>query len=116
LKHAVAIRDVIHFNLQVAHAASVQKRGLITDIINTLLAPVIQIQRNVQAVFNQSQGLIERVFGQIAIVTANVTTDLLATAGRITALTTNFSQCATAETVNVTSLVNQTGMLLHQLY
>jgi hypothetical protein len=44
VKQAFARRDAIYFNLQVVHAASVQKRDLLQDAINATLQSLFQIQ------------------------------------------------------------------------
>ena len=113
MKHAVVRRDAIRFNLQVVHAASVQKRGLLRNAIN---ASIIQIQQYVQAGINQTLNTIQGVGSQIASVVANVTAGLQATATTILTQVTRYPTCATAENANVQNIVSQAGMLLHQLY
>jgi butyrate kinase len=113
VKHAFARRVALHFNLQVVRAASVQKRGILQNVVNATLS---QIQQQVQAGLNQAQSIIQGVGSQIASVIANVTAGLQTTATTILTQVTNFPGCATAQTASVQNLVNQTGMLLYQLY
>jgi ABC-type hemin transport system substrate-binding protein len=116
VKHAFARRHAFHFNLQVVHAASVQKRGLFGDIINGTIAVLNQLQQQIQVAIIQAQSTIQGVGSRISNVTANVTASLQATATTILTQVSRFPACATAQTANVPNIVNQTGMLLYQLY
>jgi len=113
MKHAAVRRDAVRFNLQVVHAASVQKRGFVLNAFNGSLS---LIQQQIQAGVSQAQSASQRVGNQIASVIANVTTGLQATASRIQTQISNFPRCANEQTANVARIVNQTGMLLYQLY
>lgn len=113
MKHAFARRDATQFNLQVVHAASVQKRNILQNAIN---ATISQIQQQVQAGVSQAQSIIQGVGNQIASVTANVTAGLQATATAITSQIIRYPTCATAQTANVANIVRQAGTLRHQLY
>jgi len=110
---AVWRRDAIHFNLQVVHAASVQKRYILQNAINSTVS---QIQQQVQTGISQAQSITQEVGRQIASVIANVTAGLQATATTILTQVSRYPTCASAQTANVQNIVNQTGMLLYQLY
>jgi len=116
VKHVFARRYAFHFNLQVVHAASVQKRDLFGDIISGTLAAINPLQQQMQAVIGQAQNTIQGLASGISSMIANVTAGLQATATAILTQGTNNSSCSSAPTANVTNIVNQTGMLLYQLY
>ena len=109
MKHVVVRRDAFRFNLQVAHAASVQKRDLITDIVGN-------VTQQVQGGIIQAQSMIQGVLSQFANVTASVAAGIQNTATAIITQVTSVPRCATAMTINVSSVMYQAGMLLHQLY
>jgi hypothetical protein len=109
-------RDAIHFNLQVAHAASLQKRDLITDGINFALQSVNQIQQQIQAGIIQAQNMILGLQNQTASLIVSVTADLQATATTILTQVASIPGCTVAQTPVVANIVTQAGMLLHQLY
>jgi phage-related protein len=113
MKHAAVTRDAVRFNLQVVHAASVQKRGILLNFINGTIS---LIQQQIQAGISQAQSTFQQVQSQITSVIANVTTGLQTTATRIQTQISNFPRCANEQTANVARIVNQTGMLLYQLY
>jgi dihydroorotate dehydrogenase len=102
-------RDAIDFNLQVAHAASVQKRDLISDIVGN-------VTQQIEGGINQAQNMIQGVMSQVAGVTANVAAGMQNTVTAIITQVTKVPQCATAMTINVSSVMIQAGMLLYQLY
>jgi short-subunit dehydrogenase involved in D-alanine esterification of teichoic acids len=112
VKHAFAKRDAVHSNLQVVHAASVQKRNILLNAINETIS---QIQQNVQAGISEAQRIIQRVGNQTASVIANVTAGLQTTATTIITQATRYPTCATAQNASVANIVSQAGMLLHQL-
>jgi hypothetical protein len=123
VKHAIAKRIVIQFHLQVVNAASVQKRDVFQDLINTALVPIAQIQQQIQAGISQAQILIQGIQSQISSVIASVTADLQARAKVVTdQITTIVGEvakiptCAIGQTANVTNIVTQAGMALHQLF
>jgi chorismate mutase len=105
VKRTVVRSDAIHFNLQVVRAASVQKRDIIGDILNETETLVSQAE-------NDAGDFVK----QITNVIANVTADLQARATAMAAVVVSVPTCAFAQTQNVASFVNQTGMLLNQLY
>ena len=109
MKQAVVRSDAFHFNLQVVHAASVQKRGLLQNLIN---ATISQIQQQVQAGVITIQG----VSSQIASVTGNVTAGLQTVATAVTTQVTRYPTCANEQTGEVADIMSQAGMLLYQLY
>lgn len=119
LKHATAKRAVIYFNLQIVHAASLQKRDLIQDIF---VQPIVQLQQQIQVAINQAQSVIQGIQNQIASVIGTVTTDLQA---RATTVTNQIStlvgeiasipSCAIGQADAVATLVSQSGKVLHQL-
>ena len=113
MKHADVRRDAIHFNLQVVHAASVQKRGFFQDAINATITPIMQ---QVQGGIQQAQNASQQVGSLIGSVIDGVTGGLQATATRILTQVSSYPRCANQQTANVTSIVNQTGILLYKFY
>ena len=112
MKHAFVRRNAFHFNLQVVHAARVQKRDWMGDLINK----TIEIEHQVDVGLVQAQTMMKGVGRQISSVIANVTAGLQATATTILTQVTNNPTCASAQTANVPNIVRPTGMLLYQLY
>jgi len=104
-------RDAIHFNLQVVHAARVQKRTILQNAFNSTI-----IQQQVQAGIIQAQIAFQQVGSRIASVINNVTAGLQATATRILTQVSSFPRCANEQTAKVASIVNQTGILLYKFY
>jgi hypothetical protein len=98
--------------LQVFHVASVQKRDLTTDAYNMLVG----VTQQVLAQIGQGQIMIKGLESQIANAIANVTAGLQDLTTAIAIQVYSFPGCATAETANLPILLDQTGMLLHQLY
>jgi hypothetical protein len=109
VKLAVVRRDAIRFNLQVVHGASVQKRDVISDIVGN-------VTQQIQGGIIQAQSMIQGMLSQVAGATANVAAGMQSTATAIITQVSSFPVCATAMTVNVSSVMSQAGMLLHQLY
>jgi hypothetical protein len=107
VKYVFVRRGAVHFNLQVARAASLQKRQSTTDLINGPLAFVTQVIQQILGFGNEA-------FAQ----TASLMAGLQATAATILTQVTKYPICATAQTANVhvASTLLQTGMVLHQLY
>jgi hypothetical protein len=120
MKHAVFRRDAIRFNLQVVHAASVQKRDIGLGIINGIKSGnftfITEIQQQIQASINQAASYIQGVQNQIASAIASTTAGMQTTAATILTQVGNFPGCATAQTANVANMVNQTSMLPYQLF
>ena len=101
MKHAVVTKDAIHFNLQVVHVASVQKRTNIQNDINTYLS---QIQKQIDAGITQAQRTFQQVGSQIASMINNVTARFQAIATRILTQVSNFPRCANEQTAEVASI------------
>lgn len=119
LKHATAKRAVIYFNLQVVHAASLQKRDILQDIF---VQPIVLVQQQIQAAISQAQRVIQEIQNQIASAIASVTVDLQARATAVTNQISTFVSevasiptCAIGQADAVATIVSQSGKVLHQL-
>jgi hypothetical protein len=116
VKHAVVSKDAVHFTLQVAHAASLQKRDVLGELYNSATQMVIVAKQQIEAAIGQVQRVIADVQNSITTAIGTATAELQSTVNGIIKQITNFPGCATAQTTNVQNLVNQTGMLLHKFY
>jgi hypothetical protein len=106
VQHAILRRGTGHFNLQVAHAASVQKRDLVQEALNTYVTVITGIQQMFEAVINQLLSMILNLRSQIASEIASVR-------AKVSAQFASIIGCATSQAANI---LNQIGTLLHQLY
>jgi hypothetical protein len=120
MKHAVFRRDAIHFNLQVVHAASVQKRDLESDIINGIATanfPFIpEVVQQIETGLSQAQNTIQGDVNQVTSLVNNAVGNLQSMVTQILTEVGNAPGCATAQTANVEKMLNQTSMLLYQLF
>ena len=116
MKHAVVRRDAIRFNLQVVHAASVQKRDVVSDFINDTVTIVEQIEQQLAAGIIQGESIIQGLQTQMSSAIASTLGDLQNTATAIATAVGNDINCASAQTANVENIMIQAGMLLNQLY
>jgi hypothetical protein len=98
----------IGFNLQVVHAASVQRRDWFQDAIN---ATVQQIQGGVL----QAQNMMQGVQNQTASVIAALTAELQARAKAILTQLDSIRGCAATQGPVVANITAQAGMLPHHV-
>ena len=116
MKHVAVRRDAFRFNLQVVHAASVQKRDVVSAFINETMGIIGEIEQQLGADIFQGEGMIQGLEGQMSSVIATALGDLQTMASAIETQVNNDITCATEDTGNVENIMLQAGMLLHQLY
>jgi len=116
MEQAAVRTDAVHFNLQVVHAASVEKRDVITDTFSFFINLTQQMQQQILQGINQAQNMMQQVETQINSQIATATAGMVNTTSTIITQALRFPVCANAQTANAANFINQTGMLLYQLY